>query len=278
MEEVLKPQATAQARYAAYTVPLKDIIGRGAFVGEDSPQMAALLAAKSAKLAERIFGTGNPGRPEVEKAVGEGTIMDFRDPHALLGAGEKYYLSPHFRQDYDDYMKHLAYNYHIKRDVLRAACDHGVVIAPNPASEGLKYPLEAAIAPAERGRKAVEGFLSAVGRVMLEKYGIKTTQEPKNPIASSMLWRQVDNPERLLAFPDDWEANIALQNPPKSDDVKTVRDFFNRWYVEQPHIKAAMLDALLKGDLTETRTEYGITINVTSTPAHRIGKLYKQRI
>jgi hypothetical protein len=194
--------------------------------------------------------------------------------------GDDYAHSVDLRMDFEDYMKRLAYHYHIKRDVLNVATAHGVVLAANPKSKDIQLPLETLILPKVGGRKAAEGFLEGLKTQMRAKYGIETLRPETvpEPRARKLVWTEVDDPQKNLIHPEDWQMNLAEQTPPQTDDVRAVREFFNRWYIQQPHIQREVIDTMLKGATTTVADHFGIRATIIENPEQRVKELTSQRI
>lgn len=271
MPEAVKGHAERETRLAGYCLPLKDLLGIGLYIDESKPETYLLLVKKAGELTRRVFGSYEPRPAEVEAAIKEGTILDFRNPRRPRKSIE---------EDFGWYMKKLAYHHFLKRDVLRLACEHRVVVAGNPASEKISYPVETLIVPERAGRRQAEEFISAVGRHMLGRYGLRTwpPEDISNADARGLAWTQVEGPGGLMSRQGDFEGSLRWQMPPESDDIRAVRGYFNRWYVSQPCVQAKVVDAMLKGSVRAKGTYGGLEVELTVTPEEQVRSLLEDRI
>ncbi len=271
MPEALKGQAGRETQLAGYSMALKDVLGVGLHINESRPETYILLVQKAGELRKRVFGSYEPKPAEVEASINDGTILDFRDPRRPKQS---------LKEDFSTYMQQLAYHYFLKRDVLRLASENRVVVAGNPASERIRYPVETLIVPAEAGRRQVEEFLSAVGGHMSSKYGLRTRppEEAAEDLPRKIAWAQVEGAGGLMSRPGDFEESLRLQMPPDSDDVRDVRAYFNRWYVQQPGVQERVVDAMLKGPVRSKGDLGGFKVDITVTPEERVRNLLQDRI
>jgi len=271
MREAVREPSERQIQLSGYSMPLKDLLGVGASIEDSQPETYIFLTLKAWELNKNIFGKPSPEPAEMEAAIKAGTILDFRDPRSPVKS---------MASDFGWYMKQLAYHHFLKRAVMRIACAHQVIVAGNPLSEKINHPLESLIVPKDRGRRSVEEFISHVAAHMLGKYGLtlRKPEEIGNDSARGLAWAEVEAPCSLISHPHDFGLSIREQMPPQSDDVKAVRAYFNRWYVQQPHVQARIVDAMLKGAASSKTVYGGLDVTITLTPEQRVANLLQDRI
>jgi hypothetical protein len=280
VEQVLRQAGSRRLEVVGFNLPMKDLLGVGAFSGQETLEMRQVLEARASGLKVKVFGETDPAPMKVVKAIDAGTIRDFRDRHQMMRHRTAYPFADDFREDFKTYMTQLAYHYFIKRDALRLACEGGVIIATNPLAEKINYPMESIIAPKESGRAAVDAYLGRLEAHMVGAYGVGFTPLDRlnGTPAGDSVWGQTEEPKRCLKHPEDWGRNLYEQMPPQTDDVRAVRQFFNAWYLSQPLIQREVMDAMLKGPITRASEFHGIRTTTMETPENRIEWLMRQRI
>lgn len=283
MSKVVRAPRKRQAQYIGFSMPLKDMLGVGPSMGDETEEMNRLLDEKAGELKQLIFEKKDPIPEEIDARIEDGTILDFRSQRYMPQYRDRLSGNIYREQYLEDsrlYFRMLAYHYYIKRDVNRIASECGVCLGNNPLSYTLDYPFETLIVPAQKGQKTVDDFLHKVDGHLDSKYGVRL-QYPEDidkDIVRKYSGFKINDPERLMQFPGDWKRSIAGQMPPKTDDVLSVREYFNQWYVDDSQIRERTIDALLKGVETKTSTFHGIKMTSRINPESKVRILKRDRV
>jgi len=277
MSREVRRKVQLPKEFVGYTVPMKEVLGVGAFFGERRKDVDKVLRRQARELIEKVFGKLDPGWDEVEKKITDRTLMDFRsyelkhkrNPVRLFGELLMYFES-------------LAYHYYIKRDALRIATDCGIIISSNPLLSNLtRYPMETLIVPSKKGREAVEDFIERLGGHMKRTYDIKIKHpdEISHPKAGDYCWFRMNDVTPLLRNPVNFRLNLKHQRPPETGDIRTVREWFNKWLTEAPQIRRRVVEEVAAAEQVQKFTiPPKIEVTSTSHSTDRITRLLEDRI
>ncbi|MFH1403386.1 MAG: hypothetical protein ABIH11_03870 [Candidatus Altiarchaeota archaeon] len=250
---MVRSKAPIPSDYMGITVPMKEVLGVGAFIGDCRPDVDAVLKKQALDLMQNVFGTKTPESGDILGKIEDGTLKDFRRKYRdrywsegrevmLLGEAHLYFRT-------------LAYHHYIKRDTLRIASKHRVVISTSPLSDIEQYPYETLIVESGKGGKSVEktidGFFDELDEHMRKKYGIEI-QRPEDIThekARKHVGFQINNPQSLMSRPVNFNLCLERQTPPDTDDVRQMRQWFNDFMRDTAQTKQHVVEELLKGDI-----------------------------
>lgn len=229
-----------------YTLPLKHMLGVEG-IGENAEAMDRYLGGKSREVIRAVFGDEPVDIYSFRRKVGEGVLNQEYNKERLHG----------------EYLKALAYHIYVKAEVLRLACDCGVVLTVNPLADVLNEPMECAVVRKADGLRRVEEFLSRTDDFLQGECGVPLTypRDIRERRIREHAYLPITSARELLIYPADFRKNLELQRPPETSgpltegDVKSMRAWFNDWYRRNPYKAAALVDELSSGVLRKTERQ-----------------------
>jgi hypothetical protein len=216
-------------------------------VGENVDAMNRYLDGRSHDIVHAVFGDAPVTANRFADKVSEGVFNPrFNKPPLFNGC---------FTQ--------LAYHMFVKAEVLRIACDCGVVLTANPIGEVLNEPMECAIVRKSAGLRRVEEFLGRTDGFLQEECGVPLTY-PQDIVSRRIrehAYLPITSARDLLIRQDKFQENIELQRPPDigcrvtEGGVRRMRAWFNEWYRRNPLKAGILIGELASGILEKTIRE-----------------------